>query len=158
MPISTRLTRLAPVPSAAAAVADVIRLDFDARQRCRQRVRSAAGESLGIVLERGTILQNGDCLEAEDGRVFRIEAELEDLSIVFCPDASSLARAAYHLGNRHSRVQILNGSVCYRADQVLDTMLRQLGLTVVAQRGSFEPEPGAYHAHAESSGQGGASV
>jgi urease accessory protein len=66
-------------------------------------------------------------------------------------DARQLARAAYHLGNRHIAVQITADSIRYLKDHVLDDMLRGQGLQVMHEMLPFEPEAGAYsssHAHA----------
>ena len=61
----------------------------------------------------------------------------------------ALARAAYHLGNRHVALQIGPGWLRYCHDHVLDDMLRGLGLTVTVEQAPFEPEAGAYHADAD---------
>ena len=58
----------------------------------------------------------------------------------------ALARAAYHLGNRHVALQIGAGWLRYGHDHVLDDMVRGLGLTVTVEQAPFEPEAGAYHA------------
>ena len=62
-----------------------------------------------------------------------------------------LARASYHLGNRHVALQIGPGWLRYIHDHVLDDMLRGFGLTVIVETAPFEPEGGAYvtasHAH-----------
>jgi urease accessory protein len=66
---------------------------------------------------------------------------------------AALARAAYHLGNRHVAVEVGDAWLRYLHDHVLDQMVRQLGLEVNAESAPFEPEAGAYgadphHAHA----------
>ena len=61
-------------------------------------------------------------------------------------DADALARAAYHLGNRHTPVQVGAGWLRLAADDVLAGMLRGLGATVTPVRAPFEPEAGAYAA------------
>ena len=58
----------------------------------------------------------------------------------------ALARAAYHLGNRHTPVQVGAGWLRIAADDVLAGMLRGLGATVTPVRAPFEPEAGAYAA------------
>jgi len=55
-----------------------------------------------------------------------------------------LARAAYHLGNRHIWLQVGEGWLRYLADPVLDDMVRSLGFDVVSEEAPFEPEAGAY--------------
>ena len=64
---------------------------------------------------------------ADDGRVVRVVAADEDLMEVRCADADALARAAYHLGNRHTPVQVGAGWLRFAADDVLAGMLRGLG-------------------------------
>jgi urease accessory protein len=61
-----------------------------------------------------------------------------------------IAKAAYHLGNRHVAVQLLPDRVRFLADHVLSQMVAGLGLRVSAIVAAFEPEGGAYghhHAH-----------
>ena len=132
--------------------ADVeLALPFELRQKSRLRTVLAGGEEIGLFLERGTRLRDGDCLAADDGRVVRIVAAPEDLVEVRCADADQLARAAYHLGNRHTPVQVGRGWLRLAADDVLAGMLRGLGATVTPVRAPFEPEAGAYgadHGHA----------
>jgi urease accessory protein len=47
--------------------------------------------------------------------------------VVRCADPFLLARACYHLGNRHVPLQIMPGELRYHHDHVLDDMLRQFG-------------------------------
>ncbi len=53
-----------------------------------------------------------------------------------------LARAAYHLGNRHVALQIGDGWLRYSHDHVLDDMVRGLGWPVLVEQAPFEPEAG----------------
>jgi urease accessory protein len=55
-----------------------------------------------------------------------------------------LARACYHLGNRHVPLQIESRRLRYLHDHVLDAMVLGLGLSVVVEDAPFDPEPGAY--------------
>lgn len=129
------------------AVEDSICLDFDARQKCRMRVVAESGEVVGISVQRGTTLKHGDLLREPGGPTYAILAAAETLSRVRCDDPVDLARAAYHLGNRHVRLQVEPGAVLYQADHVLDQMIEQLGFVVERVEHPFEPEPGAYHRH-----------
>ncbi|MBK1645529.1 urease accessory protein UreE [Thiocapsa imhoffii] len=138
----TRATR-ASIP------ADVtLTLTLEQRTRCRLRVLLDDGREAGLFLPRGSVLRHGDELIAEDGLVARIIAAPEPLSRITTTDAKLLARAAYHLGNRHVPLQIEPGCLSYRHDQVLDDLLRGLGLTVTLIDAPFEPEAGAYSGHA----------
>ena len=66
-------------------------------------------------------------------------------------DAVALARAAYHLGNRHIPVQVGAGWLAYEHDHVLDEMVAELGLAVETRSAPFEPEAGGYR-HGAASG------
>ncbi len=140
------------VPPQSAFDAELI-LPFALRQKSRLRTTVEGGEEIGLFLERGTVLRDGECLQADDGRVVRVIAAAEYLLEVRCKDAAALARAAYHLGNRHTPVQVGTGWLRLAADDVLAGMLRGLGAAVTPVRAPFEPEAGAYAAghHAHSS-------
>ena len=126
-------------------------LPFELRQKSRLRTHLASGVEAGLFLERGTVLRGGDCLLADDGTVIEVIAADETVSTVASKDPSQLARAGYHLGNRHVAVQIGDGWLRYRHDHVLDDMVRGLGLPVLVEQAPFEPEGGAYsHGHGHS--------
>jgi urease accessory protein len=129
-------------------------LPFELRQKSRLRTRLASGEEVGLFLERGVILRGGDCLRAQDGRTVRVVAAPEALMEVASSDGRALARAAYHLGNRHTPVEVGEGWLRFAADHVLAEMLRGLGLVVTTLSAPFEPEAGAYAAgHQHHSGE-----
>lgn len=73
-----------------------------------------------------------------------IIAANEAVSVARCADPFLLAKACYHLGNRHVPLQILPDELRYHHDHVLDDMLRQLNLEVTFAHLPFEPEAGAY--------------
>jgi len=125
-------------------------LPYQLRTKSRLRTALPSGEEVGLILERGTVLRDGDCLLAEDGRVVQIVAAPETVSTVRSNDALALMRASYHLGNRHVALQIGAGWVRYQRDHVLDEMVRGLGLEVTVEEAPFEPEAGAYGGHSHS--------
>jgi urease accessory protein len=119
-------------------------LPFELRQRSRLLARLENGEEIILTLPRGTVLRGGDHLQASDGRIVEVVAAPEEVSVVRTADARQLARAAYHLGNRHVALQITDDSIRYLHDHVLDDMVRGLGLRVECELLPFEPEAGAY--------------
>ncbi|HBG29250.1 urease accessory protein UreE [Candidatus Macondimonas diazotrophica] len=145
--------RLAPDESTGECPAGgTLTLAFDARQRSRQRVRLDDGREYALLLPRGTVLQHGDRLRDAHGRIVTVCAAKEAVSTVHTADPLQLARACYHLGNRHVPLQITAHWLRYRHDHVLDDLAIRLGLTVTHEQARFEPESGAYdegggHAH-----------
>jgi urease accessory protein len=139
-------------------VRGALRLPFESRQKSRLKARLVSGEEVGLMLPRGEILRGGDLVAASDGRVIEIQAEPEQLLHVECDSPAALARAAYHLGNRHVPVQVGDGFLRLAADHVLEEMLTKQGAKVTRLEAPFEPEAGAYagghHQHDEM-GHGG---
>jgi urease accessory protein len=135
-----------------------LKLPFESRQKSRLRTKLVSGEEVALMLPRGEILRGGDLVTASDGRVIEVLAEPEKLLHVECKGPADLAKAAYHLGNRHVPVQVGDGFVRLAADHVLQEMLQKMGAQVTAVEAPFEPEAGAYagghHQHDEM-GHGG---
>ncbi|HVN84592.1 MAG TPA: urease accessory protein UreE [Candidatus Binatia bacterium] len=130
-----------------AAAEDTVTLPYELRQKGRQRVRLDSGREAALVLPHGTVLDDGDCLRAADGTAVCVRAATEVVMTARSDDAHRLARACYHLGNRHVRVQLGPGWVRYQPDHVLDELVHGLGLAVTQEVARFEPERGAYHSH-----------
>ncbi|MFT4585368.1 MAG: urease accessory protein [Gammaproteobacteria bacterium] len=134
-----------------------VTLDYERRQKSRQRVVLDNGAEAGIVLSHGEKLTGGCVLRTTEGYCVRVVAGAETLSAVYSEDAHMLSRASYHLGNRHVPVQIDPDCLRYLRDHVLDDMIRGLGLALVHESSPFEPEAGAYakhdHSHAHDDGQ-----
>jgi urease accessory protein len=133
------------------AATERLTLPFELRQKSRMRCMLDSGQEAGLFLERGTVLRGGDLLEAADGRIIAVVAAPEPLSVVATADPVLLARAAYHLGNRHVAVQLKADGLGFLHDHVLDAMLRGLGLPVRFEQLPFEPEGGAYARHEHAS-------
>jgi urease accessory protein len=119
-------------------------LTCEQREKCRLRARLESGEEVAIFTARGTVLRDGDLLTGLDKRVVRVVAALEPTYAVYYSNERDLARCAFHLGNRHTQVQVGAGLLRIRVDPVLRNMVEGLGARVVEEEAVFEPEPGAY--------------
>ncbi|MRS14387.1 urease accessory protein UreE [Enterobacteriaceae bacterium RIT691] len=127
-----------------------VTLPIDVRVKSRAKVLLSDGREAGLMLPRGLLLRGGDILASEDGSEFiSVIAADEGVSVVRCDDPFQLAKACYHLGNRHVPLQIMPGELRYHHDHVLDDMLRQFGLEVTFADLPFEPEAGAYSSEAQ---------
>ena len=131
---------------------DTVKLSFEARCKSRLLLRLESGETAALILERGRLLRGGERVRTEDGREVEIIAEEEALLEAISDDPIAIAKAAYHLGNRHVAVQVMPRRLRFLDDHVLGEMVKGLGLQVAAVRAAFEPEGGAYgHHHAHGS-------
>jgi urease accessory protein len=122
-------------------------LAFELRQKSRFKATVSDGREVGVFLPRGNVLRGGECLETEEGLVIKIISAQETVSAVYSDEKLLLARACYHLGNRHIPLQIETQRLSYLHDHVLDDMLKHLGLQVNTEQAPFEPESGAYGQH-----------
>lgn len=124
-------------------------LTAEERTRTRHRFETSNGESVYLRLPRGTVLQDGDLLQSENGdQVIRIVAKPEPVLTVSAQKSVDLLRAAYHLGNRHVPLEVTPDYLRLSPDPVLQAMLEQLGVEVNEDVVPFQPEVGAYgHSH-----------
>ncbi|AUT69081.1 urease accessory protein UreE [Paraburkholderia hospita] len=134
--------------------APTLTLAFDARCKSRLAATLDGGEEVALLLPRGTVLRDGDVLVADDGCLVRVVAAPESVLVVRAPDVLTLTRAAYHLGNRHTPVEVGADYLKLEYDPVLADMLKRLGALVDQVEMPFQPETGAYggghrHGHDE---------
>jgi urease accessory protein len=124
--------------------ADAVVLSFDERHRRRITMTGVRGLSFLLDLAQPATLRMGDGLVLEDGRMVEIVSAPEPLTEISCTNATMLVRIAWHLGNRHLQVQILNGRLRIRRDHVIGEMLAAFGARLVDIEAPFDPEGGAY--------------
>ncbi|MCH4563533.1 MULTISPECIES: urease accessory protein UreE [Halomonas] len=152
--------RLGPI--AASQATDTLTLPYELRIRGRLKATSDSGRELGLFLDRGPVLRDGEGLRAEDGAVVRIHAAVEPVVTARIAAGLPLARLAYHLGNRHVQLALGEdeppsrgqGWVRFPPDHVLEELAELLGATLEHHEAPFDPEPGAYtqggHSHGHS--------
>lgn len=128
-------------------IVDQVMLDATDRHRRRVVLVGQAGATYLLDLSQPRQLRDGDGLVLEDGSIVRIAGKPEALMEIAAPDASTLARLAWHVGNRHTDVQLVGEKLRIRRDHVLEEMLRGLGATLTPLDAPFDPEPGAYVSH-----------
>ena len=149
-------SKLMPQGGGLAAVllkrAATVELDWDVRQKSRFDATDSQGRQIGVFLPRGTAVRGGDVLVAEDGSLIKVIASPQPvLVITHCSEHGTpfdLTRAAYHLGNRHVPIELKPDHLKIEPDHVLAAMLRSMHLIVREAEEAFEPEGGAYGAHA----------
>ena len=119
-------------------------LPFGERSKSRLRAVLDNGAEAALFLPRGTVLRGGDLLVAEDGTFVEVQAAPESVLQVTAADPLALMRAAYHLGNRHTPVEVGRDYLRLEFDAVLADMLARLGVQATRAELPFEPEAGAY--------------
>jgi urease accessory protein len=136
----------------AANAVDCITLDAGERHRRRVVLTCERGTVFLLDLPRATALHNGDGLVLDDDSIVRVSSKPEPLIEIAAASAHDLARLAWHLGNRHTDMQVMGDRLRIRRDHVLEDMLRWLGAQLTPVEAPFDPEGGAYNDHHQPDG------
>jgi urease accessory protein len=99
-------------------------------------------------LPRARHLADGDGLELDGGGYIRVRAAAEPVLEIEAADRASLLRIAWHLGNRHLPLQVVDEHLRIRDDHVIAEMVWGLGGRITRREAPFDPESGAYAADA----------
>lgn len=143
-------------------IADSITLDQDTRKKARIKGVTDKGQDVGIFVERGHPLLIGQVLKTECGLLIEVKGKAEEVSTAMATDWLSFSKVCYHLGNRHTSLQIGELWVRFKPDYVLEELAENYGLTIDKTPAVFEPESGAYgkggghshgHSHSHSHGE-----
>lgn len=126
---------------------DSITLDYDTRQKARIKTVTDAGQQIGIFVERGHPLLNGEILRSECGKLIAVNAAVEPVVTASSEDWLVFSKVCYHLGNRHTKIQIGERWLRFKTDHVLEELVLSYGLHIDTQPAIFEPESGAYGTH-----------
>ena len=131
-------------------VADTLTLDHESRHRRRIALTGEGGTAFLLDLDRATVLEDGDAVKLEDGRLVQVKAAPERLIEITTENPLRLMKVAWHIGNRHVAAEIGENALYIGHDHVLLEMVRGLGATAREVERPFRPERGAYeggHGH-----------
>ena len=142
MPRATRVLRAAERRDTSAV--DTLILPHAERQAQKGFLFGVKGTCVEIDFAEPVRLRTDDALVLDDGGLVEIVAEPEPLIEARAADLPALARLAWHLGDRHVPVQVLERRLRLKPDPAIETLLHSLGAKVVAIDAPFEPEGGAY--------------
>ena len=148
-----RVTQIKPAGEwPAAKRIDRVILDAGDRNRRRIVMTAESGTEFLLDVEKPVSLRDGDGLVLDDGSIVLVSGQLEALIEISAGSALDAARLAWHLGNRHTDVQIAGDKIRIRRDHVLEDMLRGLGAKLTPLEAPFDPEPASpspEHSHAQ---------
>ncbi len=118
---------------------DHVSLDAADRQRRRMVVTTQRGARVLLDLAQVTTLHDGDGLSLDDGTIIAVAGRAEPLLEIIPKTRLDFVRLAWHLGNRHTDVQIGGGRLRIRRDHVLADLARGTGAAVVPVEAAFDP-------------------
>ncbi len=133
---------------------DTVILDFAQRSSAQKiAVTGVKGGAFEIDLHEPARLRTDDLLLLDNGGLVEVVAAPEPLIEARAADVATLARLAWHLGDRHVPIQVLPNRIRARRDAAVEKLLKALGAKTALLEAPFEPECGAYasshgHGHA----------
>jgi urease accessory protein len=130
-----------------AGAVDTIVLDAGDRHRRRISLTGARGTAFLLDLDEAVALRDGDGIMLDDGGIVLVAGQAEPLAEVTARSPLALVQLAWHLGNRHTDVQIVGDRLRIRRDHVLEEMVAGLGAKIAAIEAPFDPEPASPHRH-----------
>jgi urease accessory protein len=129
-------------------VVDTLILSHAQRQAQKGFLFGVKGICVELDFADAVRLRTDDALVLDDGGLVEIVAEPEPLIEARAADLPALARLAWHLGDRHVPIQVLERRLRMKRDPAIEALLQSLGAKVTAIDAPFEPEGGAYAAPA----------
>lgn len=136
-----RVSSIKPAGEWAGALAiDRVVLDAGDRQRRRIVLKGEQGTEFLLDFARPVSLRDGDGLVLDDETIVLVAGLAEPLIEASAGSALDAVRLAWHLGNRHTDVQVIGGKIRIRRDHVLEEMLRGLGAHLTSLEAPFDPE------------------
>jgi urease accessory protein len=135
-----------------ASAADVVVLDAGDRHRRRIRLHGQRGTDFLLDLDEVVTLRDGDGIMLDDGGIVLVTGQPEPLAEIAARTPLEFVRLAWHLGNRHTDVQIDGQRLRIRRDHVLEEMVAGLGAKTTTIDAPFDPEPAAPHGHVHEHG------
>ena len=116
---------------------DIVRLDWEARQKCRQRLRTEAGREIGLALPTGTCLSPGDVLYRDADVEIVVEGKPEKVFALRPEKREAFGLACYQIGNLHRPIGFDDGAILVPYEPVLEKQLTRLGFTYTVEERIF---------------------
>jgi urease accessory protein len=128
-----------------ATALDRVVLDAGDRHRRRIVLKAERGMDFMLDLDEAVALRDGDGIVLDDGAIVLVTGETEPLLELAAQTPRQFVCLAWHLGNRHTDVQIVGDRLRIRHDHVLKDMAIGLGATVAEVDAPFDAEGGSTH-------------
>ena len=116
---------------------DTVHLDWEARQKCRQRLRTESGREIGIALPTGTRLSPGDVLYRDAEVEIVVEGKSEKVFVLRLEKREVFGLACYQIGNLHRPIGFDDGAILVPYELVLEKQLTRLGFTYTVEERIF---------------------
>ena len=122
-------------------------LSSDERRILRGKRLTDCNQEIILQLPRKRKLNDGDILFTNKPNFYvEIIAKKENLIEISSKSKIELIKIAYHLGNRHVELEIVEDILLTKSDYVIENMLKNFNVDIVNTQKKFCPDTGA-HSH-----------
>lgn len=136
-------------------VVDTLSLGYQDRNGNGVAVTAAGGLEFAIDLDKPAMLNDGDALKLEDGRLVQVKAAPESLLEVRAENPLRLVRLAWHLGGHHVPAEMTADALYVPSHPALAELVRGQGCSMAEVERPFQPEQEVHHhAHGDDCGCG----
>jgi urease accessory protein len=142
MPTATTIVRRAAVR--ADRVADTVSLDHAGRTATAGSLVAEGGLGFAVALAKAAILEDGDALRLDDGRLVAVRAAAEALLEVRAENPARLMRLAWQLGGNHVPAEIAADVLYVPASPATAELIRGQGCVATPVSRAFRPERAAH--------------
>ena len=116
---------------------DVVSLDWETRQKCRQRLSTEGGREIGLALPTGSRLSPGDVLYRDADIEIVVEGKPEKVFALRPEKREAFGLACYQIGNLHRPIGFDDGAILVPYEPVLEKQLTRLGFTYTVEERIF---------------------
>ena len=116
---------------------DTVALDWEGRQKSRQRLFTKAGRQIGLALPTGTILTPGDILYRNAEIEIVVEGIPEKVFVLHPETRDEFGLVCYQIGNLHRSVGFQGDAILVPYESVLENQLDRLGYAYTIEERIF---------------------
>jgi urease accessory protein len=125
-------------------VADTVSLDHAGRTATAGSLVAEGGLGFAVALAKAAILEDGDALRLDDGRLVAVRAAAEALLEVRAENPARLMRLAWQLGGNHVPAEIAADVLYVPASPATAELIRGQGCVATPVSRAFRPERAAH--------------
>jgi urease accessory protein len=126
-------------------IVDTAWLDHHERGGRGIAVKGHRGLEFALDLDRAAVLNDGDAVKLEDGRLVQVRAAPQRLLEIRAENPVRLLRFAWQLGQRHAAAELKADAIYVEHDPTLAELARGQGCRVTDVTRPFQPEQAEEH-------------
>lgn len=126
---------------------DIVQLDWEGRQKARQRLTTQAGREIALALPTGTILTSGDLLYQKGPMEIVVISIPEQVFVLRAEPKIQFGLLCYQIGNLHRPIGFDGTDILTPYEPVLENQFNRLGLTYTVEDRIFTHSASQFHSH-----------